>query len=172
MKKTSMNQFFEGKKQEMMDGMHTARFCEILSVDMNLYKADILPLDDPDATPILDVPFGYQQTENFVIQMPYKKGDVVIAAFVERDMDPIMLGGGEPASRQFSDNDAVIMCGVNVYTKQLNNPHHDDVMIADKEFKRKIRIQPNGEIFLESDENINIISQKDVIIKGRNIFLN
>lgn len=158
MKKTSMNQFFEGKKQEMMDGMHTARFCEILSVDMNLYKADILPLDDPDATPILDVPFGYQQTENFVVQMPYKKGDVVIAAFVERDMDPIMLGGGEPSSRQFSDNDAIIMCGVNVYTKPLNNPHPDDAMIANKEFTTKIRLQPDGQIFIESDNKITAIA--------------
>lgn len=169
---TSFNKYQESKRQELLDGMHTTRFCEIISVDMNLYKADILPLDDPDATPILDVPFGYHQTELFVIQMPYKPGDIVIAVFAERDMTPILLDGGEPATGQFSDNDAIIVCGINVYTKPLVNPHPDDLLIADKKFKAKIRLQPDGQIFVEADENINIISKKDVIIQGRNIFLN
>lgn len=153
-----MNKFVSQKMGEILGGMHTARFCEILSVDMNLYKADILPLDDPDATPILDVPFGYHQTEKFVVQMPYKEGDIVIAVFAERDMDPIMLGGGEPATRQFSDNDAIIMCGINVYTKPLSNPYPDDLMLTDKEFKTKIRLQPDGEIFIESDNKITAIA--------------
>ena len=48
--------------------------------------------------------------------------------------------------------------GVNFFTKPLQNVHPDDVLITDKQFKNKIRIQPDGEIFIESDNKITAIA--------------
>jgi len=172
MTKTSMTQFVSESIEESLMNMNTCLICEVLEVDMNLYKADVLPLNDPDATPILDVPMVFWQTEQFVIQVPIKKGNIVLVVCSQADIDPLMFGGGKAASRSFSANDALIVGGVHYFTKPLQNEHPDDLLLSDKIYKNKIRINPAGEIFMESEENINITSQKDVIIKGRYIFLN
>lgn len=158
MMKTTMTQFVSESIEENLMNMNTCLICEVLEVDMNLYKADVLPLDDPEATPILDVPFSFWQTEQFVIQVPFKKGDIVLVVCSQADIDPLMFGGGEAASRSFSANDALIVGGVNFFTKPLQNVHPDDVLITDKQFKNKIRIQPDGEIFIESDNKITAIA--------------
>lgn len=171
-KKTSLTGFVGKQINERLTKINTLLFCKVLEVDMNLYKADVLPLHDPDATPILDVPFGFPQTDHFVIQVPYKPGDIVYVGCVQHDIDPLMFGGGEAAKRTFDANDAVIIGGIHYFTKPLSNPHPDNVIISDKVFKNKIRIEPSGQIWMESEENINIISKKDVIVQGRNIYLN
>lgn len=157
-KKTSMTGFVSKQINERLMQMNTLLICKVLEVDMNLYKADVLPLHDPDATPILDVPFGFQQTDHFVVQVPYKQDDIVYVGCVQHDIDPLMFGGGEPAKRTFDANDAIIIGGVHYFTKPLSNPHPDDVTITDKVFKNKIRIQPDGEIFIESDNKITAIA--------------
>ncbi len=73
MTKTSMTEFVSENIEENLMNMNTCLICRVLEVDMNLYKADVLPLHDPGATPILDVPMAFHQTEQFVIQVPYKK---------------------------------------------------------------------------------------------------
>ena len=170
--KTSMTQFVSESIEESLMNMNTCLICEVLEVDMNLYKADVLPLNDPDATPILDVPMAFHQTEQFVIQVPYKKGDIVLVICSQVDIDPLMFGGGKAASRSFSANDALIVGGVHYFTKPLENEHPDDLLLSDKIYKNKIRITPTGEIFMESEENINIISKKDVVIECKNLWLN
>jgi len=172
MTKTSMTQFVSESIEESLMNVDTCLICEVLEVDMNLYKADVLPLHDPEATPILDVPMAFWQTEQFVIQVPFKKGDKVLVVCSQADIDPLMFGGGKAASRSFSANDAIIVGGINYFTKPLQNEHPDNVIISDKIFKNKIRIAPTGEIFMESEENINIISKKDVNIKGENVWIN
>lgn len=172
MKKKSFTQFTKEQIAESLLNVNTCLICEVIEVDMNLLKADVLPLHDPEATPILDVPIAFHQTEQFLIQVPYAKGDIVLVVCSQADIDPLMFGGGKAASRSFSSNDALIIGGINYFTKPIQNPHPEDVVISDKVFKNKIRIQQDGQIYMESEENINITSQKDVIIKGRNIFLN
>lgn len=158
MKKTSMTQFVGESIEESLMNVDTCLICEVLEVDMNLYKADVLPLHDPEATPILDVPMAFWQTEQFVIQVPFKKGDKVLVVCSQADIDPLMFGGGKAASRSFSANDALIVGGVNYFTKPLQNEHPDDVIISDKKFNNKIRIQPDGEIFIESDNKITAVA--------------
>ncbi|MGR6904723.1 Gp138 family membrane-puncturing spike protein [Lysinibacillus sp. BSL11] len=158
MTKTTMTQFVSESIEENLMNMNTCLICEVVEVDMNLYKADVQPLNDPEATPILDVPFSFWQTEQFVIQVPFKKGDIVLVVCSQADIDPLMFGGGEAASRSFSANDALIVGGVNFFTKPLQNAHPDDVLITDKQFTNKIRIQPDGEIFIESDNKITAIA--------------
>ncbi|GLC88263.1 Gp138 family membrane-puncturing spike protein [Lysinibacillus piscis] len=155
---TKMTEFVGATIEESLLNINTCLICEILEVDMNLYKADILPLHDPDATPILDVPFAFWQTEQFVIQVPFKKGDIVLVICSQADIDPLLFGGGKAASRSFSANDALIVGGINYFTKPLANAHPDNVIITDKQFSNKIRIQPNGEIFIESDHKITAIA--------------
>ncbi len=154
MTKTSMTQFVSDTIEESMMNMNTCLICEVLEVDMNLYKADVLPLNDPEGTPILDVPIAFHQTDQFVIQVPYKKGDVVLVVCSQADIDPLLFGGGDAASRSFSANDALIVGGVHYFTKPLENEHPDDLMISDKTFKNKIRISPDGEVNLESENTI------------------
>lgn len=158
MKKTSMTEFVSGSIEENLMNVNTCLICEVLEVDMNLYKADVLPLNDPETTPILDVPMAFHQTEQFVIQVPYKKGDIVLVVCSQADIDPLMFGGGKAASRSFSANDALIIGGVHYFTKPLENAHPDDVIITDKTFKNKIRIQPDGQVFIESDNKITAIA--------------
>lgn len=172
MTKTSMTEFVSENIEENLMNMNTCLICEVLEVDMNLYKADVLPLHDPGASPILDVPMAFHQTEQFVIQVPYKKGDIVLVVCSQADIDPLTFGGGKAASRSFSANDALIVGGVHYFTKPLENEHPDDLLLSDKIYKNKIRITPTGEIFMESEENINIISKKDVNIKGENVWIN
>lgn len=154
MTKTSMTQFVRENIEDSLMNVDTCLICEVLEVDMNLYKADVVPLHDPEATPILDVPMSFWQTEQFVIQVPLKKGDIVLVVCSQADIDPLMFGGGEAASRSFSANDALIVGGVHYFTKALQNEHPDDVMISDKTFKNKIRITPDGEVHLESENTI------------------
>ncbi|MFF5994287.1 Gp138 family membrane-puncturing spike protein [Lysinibacillus sp. KU-BSD001] len=158
MKKTSMTQFVGETIEESLMNVNTCLICEVLEVDMNLYKADVLPLNDPEATPILDVPMAFHQTAQFVIQVPYKKGDIVLVVCSQADIDPLMFGGGKAASRSFSANDALIIGGVNYFTKPLDNLYPEDILIADKKFNNKIRIQPDGHIFIESDNQITAIA--------------
>lgn len=158
MRKTSPGKHVSAKIDEALGGVNTCRICKIIDIDMNLYKADVVPLDDPDATPILDVPIAFHQTEHFVIQVPYKVWDIVLVVCAQSDIDPLMFGGGEAASRAFSENDALIVGGVNYFTKPLENPHPEDVVISDKVFKNKIRIQPDGEIFIESENQITAVA--------------
>ena len=66
----------------------------------------------------------------------------------------------------------IIIGGVQKFTNPIAKEHVKDVVISDKQFKNKFIIKDTGEIFVESEENINILSQKDVIIKGQKIWLN
>ena len=150
MKKTSMTQFVSQSIEESLMNVDTCLVCEVLEVDMNLYKADVLPLHDPEATPILDVPIAFWQTEQFVIQVPFKKGNKVLVVCSQADIDPLMFGGGKAASRSFSANDALIVGGVNYFTKPLQNEHPNDVVIGTKDFRTKIVINELGEINVKS----------------------
>ncbi|MEO4053367.1 Gp138 family membrane-puncturing spike protein [Solibacillus sp. CAU 1738] len=137
---------------EAFANVDTCLICEILEVDMNLFKADVLPLHDSEASPILDVPIAFHQTEQFVIQIPYKKGDKVLVVCSQTDIDPILFGGGDAASRSFSRDDALIIGGINYFTTPITNEHPDDVAIATKDFQTKIVLKEDGEINIKSSK--------------------
>ncbi|WP_431810801.1 Gp138 family membrane-puncturing spike protein [Lysinibacillus capsici] len=152
MTKTTMTQFVSESIEENLMNMNTCLICEVLEVDMNLYKADVLPLNDPEATPILDVPFSFWQTEQFVIQVPFKQGDKVLVVCSQADIDPIMFGGGEAASRSFSANDALIIGGLNLFNTPIENENPNDVVIGTKDFSTKIVINADGGISVKSSK--------------------
>ena len=67
MTKTTMTQFVSESIEENLMNMNTCLICEVVEVDMNLYKADVRPLNDPEATPILmyHLVFGKQNNLSF-----------------------------------------------------------------------------------------------------------
>ncbi|MFJ6210602.1 Gp138 family membrane-puncturing spike protein [Lysinibacillus sp. NPDC092081] len=170
MTKTSMTQLVSSSIEESLMNMNTCLICEVIEVDMNLYKADVLPLNDSEATPILDVPIVFWQTEQFVIQVPFKKGDTVLVVCSQADIDPLLFGGGEAASRSFSANDALIVGGVNRFTNPIQNEHPDDVVIGTKDFQTKIVLNDSGEINVKSTKFI--VEADDIQFIGETITAN
>ncbi|MFA1738001.1 Gp138 family membrane-puncturing spike protein [Lysinibacillus fusiformis] len=152
MTKTSMTQFVSDNIEENLSNLNTCLICEVLEVDMNTLKADVLPLNDQEATPILDVPIAFHQTDQFIIQIPYKQGDRVLVVCSQADIDPIMFGGGEAASRSFSANDALIIGGINLFTSPIQNEHPNDLVIGTKDFSTKIVINEAGELSIKSSK--------------------
>lgn len=166
-KKKSFTEFVKTHTNKMLMNVNTCMICEILEVDMNLLKADVLPLHDQEATPILDVPIAFHQTDKFLIQVPYKKGDIVLVVCSQADIDPLMFGGGKASSRSFSANDALIVGGVNFFTKPLVNEHQNDVVIATKDMNTKLVITENSEIIMKSTKFT--VESEEIELKGGDI---
>lgn len=169
MMKKSFSQFFDQKMSEGLGNINTCLICEIISIDMNYLRADVLPLHDREATPILDVPIAFHQTEKFLIQVPYKVGDKVLVVCSQTDIDPMMYEGGEAASRSFSANDALIVGGLNYFTKPIQNEHPNDAVISTKDMQTKIVITENNEIVLKSTKFT--VESETIELKGGNIAL-
>lgn len=164
MKKMSFNEFTNEQINEALMSVDTCLICKVLEVDMNLLKADVLPLHDPEATPILDVPIAFHQTDNFLIQVPYKKDDIVLVVCAQADIDPLLFGGGNAASRSFDRNDALIVGGVNFFTKPIDIPkeHEESLLICRKDFKSRIEIDKDGKIIVETDQDIDVKSEQNI----------
>lgn len=131
------NKFFEQFKNRMVGEMYTAAIAQIESYDPIINKADIVVL--PSRRLVKSVPVGLPQTSDFYIRMPYQKGDHVIVVFSHRDIDPIIFdSGGVPSHRMLSENDAMIVQGINVYTDPLPPEDADKLVIARKDGQTKI----------------------------------
>ncbi|OXS74922.1 hypothetical protein B1B04_08520 [Lysinibacillus sp. KCTC 33748] len=170
MTKTTMTQLVSASIEESLMNVNTCLICRILEVDMNTFRADVLPLNDPDATPILDAPIAFHQTDQFVIQIPYKKDDKVLVVCSQADIDPLMFGGGDAASRSFSANDALIIGGINLFTNPIQNEHPNDVVIGTKDFQTKIVLNDAGEIDIKSSKFR--VEADDIEFVGSNITAN
>lgn len=169
---SDFNDYLEAKQNDMLQGLNTCAICRIKKIYYDKMKVDVTPLFDSGLTLILDCPLGFHQNNKFMIRVPYEPGDLVVVVFSQRDIDSIMYGGGDQATRTHGIEDAIVVGGVQPYTEPITKEHVKDVVVTDKRFKNKFVIKDNGEIFVESMENINILSQKDVIIRGQNIYLN
>lgn len=169
---SDFNDYLEAKQNDMLQGLNTCAICRIEKIDYDEMKADVTPLFDEGLTLILNCPLGFHQNDKFLFRIPYEVGDLVVVVFSQRDIDNIYFDGGDQAVRTHGLEDAIIIGGVQKFTNPIAKEHVKDVVISDKQFKNKFIIKDTGEIFVESEENINILSQKDVIIKGQKIWLN
>jgi hypothetical protein len=131
-------EFFKKYKKDMVAGLNTCMLGQIERFDPAAMSADVTLLPDGDL--IIDVPVGIQQTEDFYIRVPYQVGDIVLVVFVQRDIDGIMRGGDATTSqRMLSMDDAVVVCGINLYTDDplpASNP--GDLVIGKKNGNSKI----------------------------------
>jgi hypothetical protein len=151
---SEIHQYMKTKQHELLKGMNTCAICRIEKVDLKLMKADVVPLFEEGLTPILNVPISPQQTGDYIIRVPYKKGDLVTVVFSQRDIDSILYGGGEQSTRMLGIDDAIIIGGINTYNNPLPEGYEEDLLIAKKDFKSRIVIGKDNNITVETDGNI------------------
>ncbi|WP_411501367.1 Gp138 family membrane-puncturing spike protein [Bacillus thuringiensis] len=137
----------------MVGGLNTCAIGEIVSYDPIKSKADVKLL--PGDTLIKSVPVGIQQTAEYFIRMPYKRGDTVLVVFVQREIDNIMYQSNNPASqRMLAVDDAVVVCGINLFTNNLPATDSDKLLIGEKSGGATITIG-GGQISLKGDVDVN-----------------
>lgn len=147
------NDFFRRFKDKMVGGLNTCAIGEIVSYDPIKSKADVKLL--PGDTLIKSVPVGIQQTAEYFIRMPYKRGDTVLVVFVQREIDNIMYQSNNPASqRMLAVDDAVVVCGINLFTNNLPATDSDKLLIGEKSGGATITIG-GGQISLKGDVDVN-----------------
>lgn len=153
----------------LLSGMYTCTLAKIIKVDMKYMRCDVQPLFDDEAKPIVDVPFGMHQHDEFLIRFPYRKGDIVFLAFCKEDMAPVLFEDGNremAADGLFREDDAFVIGGVNLFTKPLENipPDHDEsFLICRKDFNTRIEIDKNGKIIVETKEqDIDVKTDKNI----------
>jgi hypothetical protein len=145
--------FFNQFKTNLISGLNTCAIGRIEAFDGVKMKADVRIL--PDDVLIVDVPVGTLQTSDFYIRLPYKKGDYVFVSFAQRDIDGIMHGGdATPSERMLSLDDAVVICGINLFTQSLPPADADKLVIGEKNGAAKIVIG-GGKIRLIGDIEVN-----------------
>lgn len=164
-----MDELFEKKTQNMLDNMYTCTLAEIIAIDFPNLRCDVQPLYDKEATPILDVPFGFMQHDEFMVRFPYRKGDKVFVGFCKEDMAPVLFEDDNrdaAAERQFTEDDAFIIGGLHTFTKPITpipSAHDESFLICRKDFKAHFAIDNEG--------NISVETNKDISLKGENISL-
>lgn len=160
----SANDFFSNLVGGMSNQINGAMVGRIERFNASEMKADILPLiKDSDGSQLgllIEVPVSMLRAGGFVIRPPYKKGDIVLVVFVDRDMDNFLLSGKPSmpnSTRKHSLDDAVVVGSVLPFTQALPSGHADDLVIGTDDFSSKIVMQANGNI---------VIDGRNVTIKG------
>lgn len=145
--------FFNKFQEGLVGGINTIAIGIVEKFDGAKMKADVKVL--PDNALVVDVPVATFQTSQFYIRVPYKKGDHVIVAFAQRDIDGIMYGGDEiPSQRMLSLDDAIVIGGINLFANPLPGVNADDLIIAKKDLNSKIVLDATGNITVESAGNV------------------
>lgn len=158
-----IEEYLNKKLDNLSDGLNTCTIAEIVNVDLKYMRADVRLLHDDSM--VMQVPITPHQTKQFVMRMPYAKGDTVIVLFAQNDNDPFLYGDGKASERQHAIDDAVIVAGVADYNSPLPfDGYEEDLVISKRDCSAKIIIQESGEILIESAQSINV--------KGTTINLN
>ncbi|WP_000656621.1 Gp138 family membrane-puncturing spike protein [Lysinibacillus capsici] len=153
------NDFFRRFKENTIGGLNTCAIGEIVTYDPIKSKADVKLL--PGDTLIKSVPVGIQQTADFFIRMPYKRGDAVLVVFVQREIDNIMYQSNNPASqRMLAVDDAIVVCGINLFTNDLPAADANKLVVGEKSGAATFTIGGgdvviSGNISLKGKVNVN-----------------
>lgn len=155
----SANDFFSSFKNGLVGSLNTCAIGQIENYDARKLKADVIIL--PGNELIIDVPVGIQQTSDFYIRMPYQPGDFVLVMFAQRDIDGILYGGdATPSQRMLSLDDAVVICGINLFVDDpLPSENVNDLVIGKKDGGSKI-------VLREDNDDIEVTC-KDFKVNGR-----
>lgn len=144
--------FFDNFKQGLVGGIYTTGLAIIEVYDPKVNKADIKLLPGGDL--IKSVPVGMQQSNDFFIRVPYKKGDHVLVVFAQRDIDGVMYGSSNiPSERMLAIDDAIIVSGINLFTDPLPAADVNKLVIGQKNGAAKITMS-GGKISLVGDVDI------------------
>ena len=147
------NNFFQQFKNGLIGGLNTIAIGRIQRFDPLKMQADVNIL--PGDTLVVDVPVGTIQTSRYFIRVPYTRGDHVLVAFAQRDIDEIMRGANATESqRMLSLDDAVVVCGINTFNDPLPAEDADKLVIGQKDGEAKITMG-RGEINLDGVVKVN-----------------
>lgn len=151
---TNAAKFFNMYSKDLVSGLYTAGVGQIQSYDPIHNQADVILFPDQDL--LTSVPVSIPQTSDFYIRMPYKKGDFVLLVFAHRDIDPVIYGMShiEASKRMLSMDDAIVICGINLYNDPLPTDDTDKLVIGQKDGSAKITIG-NGKISLIGQVDAN-----------------
>jgi len=174
--------FFDDFANSLISGIHTSAIGQIEAYDAEKLMADVKLLPDGDL--ITAVPVADLQTGRYIIRTPYKRGDYVLISFCMRDIDGILHGdSAPPSSRMLDVNDAVVVCGINLFTRPLPKQAIDtndggkvtpinpgDLLIASKDMKDRIVLTEAGGIKMYSDNQngVEIVAPMGVTFRADN----
>lgn len=164
------NEFFRKMQDSAKGSINSATLGSIESFDHIKMKAVIKPLiNDVNGKPgslLIEVPVSMVKTDEFFIRVPYKKGDVVLVVFADRDIDRTLLSGGQTtpnSKRVHSLDDAIVVGGIMPFSESLTSEYKDDLLISNDDMTSKIILKEDGDLVIEFDE--------DIEVKGKNIKL-
>lgn len=174
--------FFENFRDSLITGLYTSAIGQIISYDAEKMQADVKLLPGGDL--ITAVPVATIQTNTFIIRAPYQKGDYVMLSFSMRDIDGVMHEDAAPETeRMVSMDDAIVVCGINLFTRPLPKTHVDvadnnnevtlnpsDLLIASKDMKTRLVLPEAGGIKMYDDTSagIEIVAPLGVTIRADN----
>ena len=148
-------EFFNTFKERLIGGLNTVAIGKIEAFDVTKAKADVKLLPDGDL--IVAVPVAMPQTGDFIVRLPYKKGDYVVVAFAQRDIDEIMLGGSASDSgRMLAVDDAIVVGGLNLFSNNMPATNGADLVIAKKDLTTKITLAADGKMELSNGAGAKI----------------
>lgn len=174
---SAIDEYFGKRLGNLQKSMFTATLARIIKVDFEYMRCDVQPLYDDEAKPITDVPFGFMQNEDYVVRFPYKKGDVVFIVFCKEDMAPVLFEDGNremAAEEQFRQDDAFVVGGLHFFTRSIATiprTHDESLLICRKDFKSRIELTQEGKIIMETNEDIELNTEKDIKMNAQNIVM-
>ncbi len=155
--------------------LHTAILAQILNYDPILMQADLQPLiRDPafEYAPIVKASVSCFRAGGFIIRPPYQPGDIVVAVIIERGIDDVFDTGTKAeqvGKRHHSLTDAVVIGGFTARPFPLPEDHGQDLLISTEDGSKKIIMDPDGNIQIETSGTIDISSIGDIKIKSEGI---
>lgn len=165
---TMISNFVNKKFATMQGAMFTATIAEIVKIDWDYMRCDVKPLFDDEAKIIVDVPFGFMQNDDYLVRFPYKKGNLVFVVFCKEDIAPVLFEDGNrdmAAEEQFRQDDAFVIGGIHLFTKPITTIpkiHDESFLICRKDFKSRIEIDKDGKVIIDTSENIEMNTKKDI----------
>ena len=175
-----LNDVIHAALDNIISKIHTSIPCVVKKYDAQKRMGDIQPLIKTVlksgkvlSQPLIqNVPFLILSGGGALISFPIKPGDTVLALFSERSIDEWVNSAGDETdpldTRKHNLSDAVAICGLFPYSKQLNTSA-DDLVIS--YMNSIIKIAKDGSIEINSKSDLNITVNGNANIKANNIVL-
>ena len=159
----SANKYFNNLVGGISNSINNCMIARIEKYDSSNMKADVVPLikseDSKDVSMLIEVPVSLIKAGGFIIRPPYKKGDIVVVVFADRDIDNVLLSGkvsSPNSTRKHSLDDAIVVGSIIPFTQSLPSTHSNDLVIAKDDFTSKIVIRADGSIEIKSNKSITL----------------
>lgn len=150
--------FFGGLRKGLTENINVAIVGRIEKFEAKTMKADVAPLY-PGYPLLIELPVLSFNGGGFAIRPIYKRGDLVLVVFTDKDMDNLIMDGklqNLNSTRAHALEDGVVVGGLNAFSKPLDVSGASDSLVISGH-GAKVELKTNGQIELEG---------KKVRIKG------